>query len=252
MITILLDKARRGVGRLSRSNVRNVSSESGVLSICFDDFPKSAWEVGGRILRDHGVRATYFVCGGLCRTRFLDRDMFDEHDLREIIDEGHELGCHTYDHISALRRSSHRLRESFEQNARFISERFGNVRLVSFAYPYGDAPPGAKRAASQTFACARGVDAGLNRGQLDLMQLKAVGLETRQGGAKFVLPYIAAAAREKAWLTIFSHDVSDTPGAFGCTPAELDIVLGSARKAGLEFMTLKEGLATRVARDLHP
>ena len=248
MLTKWLDKARRGVGRLSRPGVLNARSEAGVLSICFDDFPKSAWELGGRILRDHGARATYFVCGSLCGTRFVGQNMFDEHDLRAIIDEGHELGCHTYDHISALRRNPRRLLESCEQNAQFISERFGDLRLVSFAYPYGDAPPRAKRAALQAFACARGVDAGLNHGRLDLMQLKAVGLEARRGGAEFVLRYVAAAARERAWLIVFSHDVSDAPSRFGCTAAELAIVIESARRTGLAILTVKGGLATRAFR----
>lgn len=219
-----------------------------MLSVCFDDFPKSAWEVGGRILRDHGARATYFVCGGLCGTRFAGNVMYDEHDLAAIHHEGHELGCHTYDHISPLRRSARSLFESCDRNARFIAERLGDVRLVSFAYPYGDATLSAKRRAPRAFACARGVDAGLNQGRLDLMQLKAVGLETRLGGAEFVLRYLAAAARERAWLIVFSHDVSETPNRFGCTPTELALVLATARKTGLEILTVKGGLAARAFR----
>lgn len=245
MLAKWLDKARRGVGRLSRPDVLSARSEAGVLSICFDDFPKSAWELGGRVLREHGARATYFVCGGLCGTRFVGHTMFDEHDLEAIVDEGHELGCHTYDHISQLRRTSGSLLESCERNAQFVAERLGDLRLVSFAYPYGDAPLMAKRAILRTFACARGVFAGLNHGPLDLMQLKAVGLEARRGGTESVLRYVAAAARERAWLIVFSHDVSDAPSRFGCTPADLALVIETARRAGLEILTVKGGLATR-------
>jgi peptidoglycan/xylan/chitin deacetylase (PgdA/CDA1 family) len=225
-------------------------SEAGVLSICFDDFPKSAWTEGGRILRRHGTRATYFLCGGLCGKEFVGQAMFEERDVEAILGEGHELGCHTFDHMSALRQSSRDLLESFERNARFVSDRFGDVRMVSFAYPYGDAPPGAKRAASRTFACARGVDAGLNRGRIDLAQLKAVALEAGQGGAGHVLPHIAAAAREQAWLIVFTHDVSDRPSRFGCTPAELATVIASAESAGLEILTVKGGLAKRAFRGM--
>lgn len=238
----LFDKVRRRLGRLSRPNVMSDRNDAGILSISFDDFPKSAWEVGGRVLRDHGVHATYFACGGLCGTRFGGQVMFDECDLKAVVAEGHEVGCHTYDHVSALRRPPRDLIASCERNAKFFAERFDGLRLVSFAYPYGDAPLGAKRAMTQPFACSRGVVGGLNSRRLNLNQLKAVALT---GGTASVAPLIAAAARERAWLIVFTHDVSDAPSPHGCKPDELAGVIECAHKAGLKTLTIKDGLAAR-------
>lgn len=245
MSAAILDRVRRGAGRLDRPRTMSARREAGILSLCFDDFPKSAWEEGGRILSDHGARATYFACGALCGERFDGQDMFDVGDIEALLADGHELGCHTFDHVSALRRTGRGLAQSFTENARFVRERFGDVRMVSFAYPYGDATVAAKRAATPVFACARGVDAGLNGAYMDLAQLKAVGLEAHRGGADFVGPYIEAAARERAWLIVYSHDVAASPSRFGCTAGDLARIIGRAQDAGLEILTVKGGLAAR-------
>jgi peptidoglycan/xylan/chitin deacetylase (PgdA/CDA1 family) len=241
------DKARRALARRIGAPALAPRRDAGVLSISFDDFPKSAWEEGGRVLRDHGVRATYFACGALCGERFENQVMYDHADLAALFADGHEVGCHSFDHKSALRLNARDLVRGFGENARFVRETLGDVRLVSFAYPYGDATLAAKRAAMRVFACARGVDAGLNRRRIDLAQLKAVGLEAERGGLDFVLPFVAAAARERAWLIVYSHDVSDRPGRFGCKPEELDQLIREARAAGLEILTVKDGLAARTS-----
>lgn len=43
-----------------------VSPDRGNLSITFNDIPRSAWTEDGAILRQYGVRGTYYLCGDLC------------------------------------------------------------------------------------------------------------------------------------------------------------------------------------------
>jgi peptidoglycan/xylan/chitin deacetylase (PgdA/CDA1 family) len=217
-----------------------------MLSICFDDFPRTAWTEGGRVLRDHAVRATYYFSGGLAGTVFDGQRMYEASDLEAIYAEGHELACHTFDHRSCLRRNQKDLMRTLEDNARFVREQVGDVRLVSFAYPYGDATVGAKRLAVGRFSSSRGVDAGLNRGRLDLGQLKAVGLEASKRGITSVEQFVTQAAQQGAWLLVYTHDVQSSPSGFGCRPEELDRLLSSARNAGLEILPVKAALAARV------
>jgi peptidoglycan/xylan/chitin deacetylase (PgdA/CDA1 family) len=216
-----------------------------MLSLCFDDFPRTAWTEGGRVLRDHGVRATYYLAGGLAGSVFEGQPMFVTEDLEAIHAEGHELGCHTFDHRSCLRRSRHDLVRSLEANRRFVRERVGDVHLVSFAYPYGDTTIGTKHLAARSFASARGVNPGLNRGSLDLAQLKAIGLEARRRQAADIEPWIAEASARGAWLVVFTHDVQDKPSDYGCLPADLDRLIRAARSAGLEILPVKAALGAR-------
>lgn len=217
-----------------------------MLSVCFDDFPRTAWTEGGRVLRDHAVHATYYVSGGLAGTVFDGQCMYEAGDLEAIHAEGHELGCHTFDHRSCLRRSVSDLLRSLDDNERYVRERVGDVRLVSFSYPYGEATFGAKRLAVGRFSSSRGIDeVGLNRGRLDLGQLKAVGLEASNRPISKVEPFVAQAAEQGAWLVVYTHDVQSSPSDCGCRPEELDRLLSTARTAGLDILPVKAALAAR-------
>jgi peptidoglycan/xylan/chitin deacetylase (PgdA/CDA1 family) len=44
-----------------------------MISFTFDDFPRSALHVAGRILEDHGIAGTYYVSLGLMGTLTPDR-----------------------------------------------------------------------------------------------------------------------------------------------------------------------------------
>jgi peptidoglycan/xylan/chitin deacetylase (PgdA/CDA1 family) len=218
---------------------------TGTLTVCLDDFPKTAWTEGGSVLRDHGVYATYFACGGLAGTVFEDQAMFDLRDLEQVLAEGHEIGCHTYDHRSCLRSSRAEFEAAILDNQRFLTERLGDVRLVSFAYPYGDTTPWAKRCVARRFASARGVHPGLNRRRLDLGQLSAVGLESRKMSGTPIEEHVERAAASKGWLIVYTHDVRDRPSAYGCRPRDLDRLLRAAKASGLQVLPMKGALATR-------
>jgi peptidoglycan/xylan/chitin deacetylase (PgdA/CDA1 family) len=74
-----------------------------LVSFTFDDFPVSALSNGGRILEDFGARGTYYFSYGLMGREEPTGKMFSAEDLAAVIDRGHELGCHTYDHCHASR-----------------------------------------------------------------------------------------------------------------------------------------------------
>ena len=241
-----LDQVRRAVARKALPRPLVERRSVGMLSVCFDDFPKTAWTEGGRVLRDHAVHATYYASGGLAGTVFDGQRIYDAEDLEAIHAEGHELGCHTYEHRSCLRRSVSDLKRSLDENERCLHERVGGLRLVSFAYPYGEATVGAKRLVVGRFSSSRGIDVGLNLGRVDLGQLKAVGLEATNRPISEVEPYVEQAAEQGAWLIVYTHDVQSLPSPCGCRPEDLDRLLSTARKAGLEILPVKAALAATV------
>ena len=75
--------------------------ESPVISFTFDDFPRSALLNGGRILHDRGLAGTYYASLGLMGRTAPTGEIFKREDLEELIRQGHELGCHTFDHCDS-------------------------------------------------------------------------------------------------------------------------------------------------------
>src|SRR2546425_8888876 len=72
-----------------------------IISFTFDDFPRSALQLGGAILKRFGLTGTYYTSFGLMGKRAPAGTMFLPEDLEALFEQGHELGCHTYDHCHA-------------------------------------------------------------------------------------------------------------------------------------------------------
>jgi peptidoglycan/xylan/chitin deacetylase (PgdA/CDA1 family) len=206
----------------------------GVLSIGFDDFPRSAWTEGGAVLDAEGVKGTYYVCGAHEDGLFEGVPQFGALDLEACARAGHEIGCHSFTHVSFLRQPLAAGLVALEQNRAFLARRLG-IAPTQFAYPYGHASVAAKRALGARFDACRGVQGGLNAGVADLGQLRAHGLERRRIDFGMGLePLLRRAATLKAWAIVYTHDVSNNPTPYGCRPADLQRVIRLAYRLGLD------------------
>lgn len=235
-----IDQMRRRAARYLDVEAVTIAPPRGVFSLSFDDIPASAWTEAGPVLAQHGVRATYYVCGGLAGGVNMDRDQFRVEHLQALHAAGHEVGCHTFGHTSALRMDADALRLSLDTNAAWVAERLDGHRMTTFAWPFGDATLSAKRIVRTRFDLARGVRDGVNAGREDRGLLKSIGLESRRLPHYDLEALMAEAAASRGWLTVYGHDVSDRPTDYGCTPDDLDRLLRLAKAAGLDVLPVGE------------
>lgn len=236
-----LDQMRRRAARYLDVEATTIAPPRGVFSLSFDDFPETAWTEAGPVLAAHGVRATYYVCGGLEGGSNMDRPQFTTDQLQALFEAGHEVGCHTFEHVSVLRLDRTGLAASLDRNARWVAERLDGHVMTSFAYPFGDCSVAAKRTVRDRFALGRGVRDGVNLGRADRGQTRAIGLERRRLPHYDLEDLMVQAANERGWLVAYGHDVSDRPTDYGCTPADLDRVLTLAGSAGLDILPVGAG-----------
>lgn len=236
----LLDKVRRRTARHFGIRPVAVRPERGVLSVSFDDIPASAWTEAGPVLADHGVRATYYVCGGLAGGRNLDLPQFEVEHLQALHAAGHEVGCHTFEHVSALEVPPARLEANLARNADWVAERLDGHVMTTFAYPFGDCSLGAKALIDSRFLCGRGVQDGVNIDRADRPLLRAIGLESQRLPHYDLEAFVQQAADRKGWLIAYGHDVSDRPTPYGCTPEDLDRLIRLARAADLDILPVAE------------
>ena len=219
------------------------ASPTAVASITFDDFPRNAWTIGGQILARYDAKATYYVAGSFCGRTQDGLDYYDEADLRALVAAGHEIGCHSFSHQMSPTLSSQALIAEAERNLAFLNAALGPFNPASYAYPYGEASPRTKRLLGDRFATVRGIRGGVNAGTLDLGMLKSIPLEARRWVPDEIDAAIDAAVAQAGWVTFFTHDVSDAPSPFGCTPAMLEHVLQRLQAAGIPVLTIKDAAA---------
>jgi peptidoglycan/xylan/chitin deacetylase (PgdA/CDA1 family) len=214
--------------------------------ITFDDFPKSAWRVAGPILARYGARATYYAAGRFCGVSEGGIDYFNDEDLIGVRRAGHEIGAHSYEHQMAPDLGVAALLADADRNAAFLSERLGEEGVCSYAYPYGEASPSSKAAMASRFATARGIAKGVNAGQIDLAELKAIPIENRRWRPEEIDAAIEKAKTSAGWVIFFTHDISDAPSPYGGTPEMLTYVLDRLSAEGIEILPVKHAMARAV------
>jgi len=213
-----------------------------VVSFSFDDFPRTAYSVGGAILEKFGARGTYYVAAGLMNSSDELGDQFQAQDLDSLLEKGHELGSQTFHHSSARKVSIERFQQDVASGRKALREMTGADPL-NFAYPYGHVTSQSKRVVGPTLTSSRSNFPGFNGPDVDLNLLKANRLYGDVEQSRSAENLIVENAANRTWLIFYTHDVRPQPSTYGCTPALFESVVSFASRSGSRILTVQEVLA---------
>lgn len=240
-----LSKLGRRLTQWRAARPAKLKFDTPLLSISFDDFPISAGEAGARILEAHGARGTYYVAADMVGADGPCGRNFNARDIARLVDQGHEIGCHTFDHADCAKRAPFETLRNLAKNRDALNEMGAREPARTLAYPYGETTYALKQALPPRFHTARGVLPGLNAGRCDLTQLRAFALFGYDWRARLRLA-LRHAAKRKAWIIGFTHDIADTPSAWGTRGADLDALLKHARDLGFTILPVTSALERRL------
>jgi peptidoglycan/xylan/chitin deacetylase (PgdA/CDA1 family) len=211
------------------------------ISFTFDDFPRSAYEGGGGVLRKYKIRGTYYTSMGL-----MGRDspvglIFSSEHLKEILDEGHELGCHTHDHVDAWDGKADVFERSIVMNREAVLKTIGHTDFKTMSYPKRHPHPRNKRVAGKYFGICRGGGQTFNTGVIDLNLVKSCFIDKINNETIETLKLkIDQNRKKRGWLIFSTHDVRDNPSRFGCTPEFFEGVMRYAVDSGAVILPVCE------------
>lgn len=211
-----------------------------LISFTFDDFPRSALLEGGEILQRFEVTATYYAALGITGQRTPCGEMFDIDELPCLIDLGHELGCHTYDHCPAWETDPAAFDASVLRNAEALREHLPHAEFRSLSYPISYPRPETKELMSRHFVCCRGGGQTFNTGEVDLNYLASFFLEQSAHRPAAIREVIAQNAAAGGWLIFSTHDVARSPSRFGCTPQFFKDVVRLAVDSGATILPVSK------------
>lgn len=231
-------KVQRRMARHVNRHMIHPQLDRGLISLSFDDCPRSVVDNALPLIEARGWNATIYAAMSLCgTTNHLGLHM-SEQDMIAAHSAGHEIGDHTFTHIDGMTAGPDGVMDDIARN-RASFKTLGLPRAETFAYPYGEVTPSLKRCLNREFALSRGIHTPVG-GAIDL-GLAASG-RLYSDHIETTLDLIKTAAREKRWLILFGHDVRDDPSDFGCTPAELFRIIDTIAYLGLDVMTVRDAL----------
>ena len=244
------DRASRKAGRefacvVHKKPARLIAGHP-LVSFTFDDFPESALTRGGALLESMGVRGTYYASPGLAGPSRQMGNIASTELFMECVHRGHELGCHTFNHIDCAQSSRGELERNLHLN-RELSDRVGLKMSRQFAYPYGSFDLSSKRLIAREFDSARTTRNGVNLGEIDLSALYSRAMGAGRSDS-FFQDLIERHADTPGWLVFYTHDVSDQPSHFGCSVKRLASLVEACAKRSIAIATVGEVLARHVAR----
>jgi hypothetical protein len=122
-------------------------------------------------------------------------------------------------------------------------ERLVGHNSTNFAYPYGHATLGSKKALGPVLTSSRSVIPGFNGPEIDLNLLLAHRLYGDVGMSHQIESLISQNEKQKTWLIFYTHDVRPNASEYGCTPALLEFAVSCAVKSGNRILTVEQALA---------
>lgn len=233
LLSRVTGKYRRTIAeRFSRRMVA-IKTSVPIISFTFDDAPKTAFTTGCDILKSHGARATFFVSLGLLGSQTEVGTIASQEDLLRAVEEGNELGCHTFDHWDTWQTTTEKFIESVVKNREALERILPGVNFRTFAYPISEPRPAVKSRLERYFICCRGGGQTLNAGTADLNLLKAYFLDKRNkvemDQVKRLVDYNTSC---RGWLIFATHDVTDNPSFYGCAPKVFREVVAYSASSG--------------------
>jgi glycosyltransferase involved in cell wall biosynthesis/peptidoglycan/xylan/chitin deacetylase (PgdA/CDA1 family) len=234
---------RRKAASLSFKRPLRIAPQRPLISFTFDDFPKSALMVGGAILNSFGVAGTYYASFGLLGKESDSGRMFDESDLAILLEQGHELGCHTFGHCDSWETGTSTFEQSIIDNRVVLNRLIPGAEFKTFSYPISLPRPLTKARTATHFRCCRGGGQTLNAGTIDLNQLSAYFLEKNRHDLQGIRDLIDKNREAKGWLIFATHDIAEDPTPFGCGPAFFRDVVDYAVRSGAQVLPVAGALA---------
>jgi peptidoglycan/xylan/chitin deacetylase (PgdA/CDA1 family) len=209
-----------------------------IVSFTFDDFPRSALETGGAILRSYGAHGTYYAAMGLMGGGGELGEFFCDEDLKRLLADGHELGSHTFSHLSCRTTPLPAFQADAQKGREAIADLTGRSRPHQFAYPFGHVTLSAKcRIGTQMNSC-RSIFRGINLSPVDLHLLRANNLYNGAIDFAAIEHLLRVNDRRRGWLVFYTHDVRDNPSPWGCKPGQFEAVVRLATRMRARFLTV--------------
>jgi peptidoglycan/xylan/chitin deacetylase (PgdA/CDA1 family) len=213
-----------------------------LISFTFDDFPRSALHTGGEILIRAKVRGTYYASFGLMGTAAPTGEIFTQNDLAEFKAQGHELGCHTFAHCHAWNTNPRVFEQSVIENRAALERLWPGQEFWAFSYPILVPRPATKQRTGRFFRSCRAGGQTYNTGTVDLNLMKAFFIEKTCGELAPIQDLIRQNAAMGGWLIFATHDVCESPTAYGCRPSFLRDIVQCAVDSGAVILPVTDAL----------
>lgn len=220
-----------------------------VVSLTFDDVPRTVITNGLPILDREDIRATFYVALGykdqlssvpVVPVHGDTTDFFTREDVRSLHRAGHDIECHTYSHFDMASGATDDLVQDCKKSRVELSKLIGDAPIEHFAYPRGAVTRAAKQALGRDYKTLRGVYAGINYGSADLTLLRANRIYSHRLDLGALARLLQENEKRSGWVILYTHGVQENPDPWSSSPDDLLKVIRLCKASGCRILTVSE------------
>ena len=232
-------------------NVFKAPNHKAGFALTFDDYGIESWYAMRDTFLKYKVKATFFV------SNFHTLSEVDINKLKTLESDGHEIGCHTFDHEGVGRDYHYDNSRINEYLSKQIIPAFNNMKdagfnPVSFAYPYGERNEAYDNAVKAYFPYLRTTASDHNRRLSQLEEifhkkgkhysiLAGDGMDNHYHHKLDEIREAFIKARENGEIiTLYSHRIEDDNSSYAISPQKFKNIIKIAQEVGLEFYRFKD------------
>ncbi|GJQ61417.1 MAG: polysaccharide deacetylase [Melioribacteraceae bacterium] len=214
---------------------KELNNSKPIISFTFDDFPSSAM-YGAELLADSNLSATFYIAMHLMESsRF-----FTAEDIRWLVANNHELGCHTYDHKSMRFQTAKSINFSLANNQIALNRVIPGYKFQNFAYPFGVLPFLSSMEIPNSFTSARGIRQGINHRSVEIYNLKTVKLYEQIHSIEQIKRYLDKTLELNGWIIFYTHGIEKEYDRYSCSPEYFNEVLNLSKNSGFDILSVNQ------------
>lgn len=191
-------------------NAQTLSTDKAVVTISFDDGPKSIYTAGLPKLKKYNIPATIYLS-----TAFIGQDSWymNWNQVKSLSNNGWEIASHGYTHPDFTTLDDVAIENELEKSKAILL--LNGYNAVSFATPYGEYNDRVLSSIKQKFQSNRRAwdDDSANEGFNDLHSFDKYNISakelTKNTTVSKAKKLIDKAVKNKKWLVFFLHSVSN-------------------------------------------
>lgn len=225
-----------------------IKLERPIISITFDDTPRTALENGVPILDSHNIKATFYIAAGLSNdsinepsNEIIKHEVYlYPNDILKLHHSGHNIACHTYSHYMLDTGSAEELERDARKNVRELKSILGPVSIEHFSYPFGQVNFKTKKLLSKYYKSMRSSQPGINLSPTDLYLLRATNIYNPTFNKAHIKQLINTAEQYGGWLIFYTHGVESSPDDYSCTPMQFEWLIKQCVKSTAQILPISE------------
>jgi peptidoglycan/xylan/chitin deacetylase (PgdA/CDA1 family) len=229
-----------------------VRMDRAIISITFDDVPRSAMTNGVPILDSFNVKATFYIAMGLSTSNLEDTHnnknkygiFLTPTDILELSHCGHDIACHTYSHYMLDSGTADELELDAQRNVRELCALLDLSSIEHFAYPYGRVNFTLKKLLAKNYKTMRSTLPGINQKSTDMYLLRANGISNHTFNKVIIRQMIKDAEHTGGWLIFYAHGVKYQPDAHSCSSEQFEWLIRECKSSSAQILTISEAYST--------